>query len=156
MSDEAQETGPQPDGFDAAGLDALAAQAAELQGTQAAPGSIEQAQPVSTTSDELLAALELVRAMAGPLVSWWPQAADVWSDAQLKAIADAGGKVMDKHGWTMGETMSEWGPYLALAGATLPPAAATFAAIKAHRAELAEAKRASAPNRSTLEPIRQQ
>jgi hypothetical protein len=47
---------------------------------------------------------------------------------------------MDKHGWTMGEMLTAYGPYIALIGATLPPSLVTYQAIKA-RKEAANVRR---------------
>lgn len=117
-------------------LAALEAQAAALEAA-AAPAALPGAAPAMSTADELLAALQLVRMMAAPMVTWWPDFGTVWSDQQIGQIAASGGAIMEKHGWTMGDAMSTYGPYIALMGATVPPAAATYAAIQQHRAELA-------------------
>ncbi|RZS56716.1 hypothetical protein [Sphaerotilus mobilis] len=122
-------------------LDALEAQAVALDAAASppAPGAPGQAEPVPAldTAAELLGVLELLRMMAGPAMTWWPDFGQVWSDAQIRQIAQAGGAVIDRHGWAVGGLMSTWGPYLGLAAATLPPAAATYAAMRQHRAEQA-------------------
>jgi hypothetical protein len=84
---------------------------------------------------ELLGALEMARMMVAPMFSWWADFDRVWSDSTLKGIAQGGGAVMERHGWTMGGVLGEWGPYLALIGATAPPAFATYKAIQAHQVE---------------------
>lgn len=117
-------------------LAALEAQAAALE-SAAAPAALPGAAPAMSTADELLSTLQMVRMMAAPVCAWWPEFGTVWSDAQIGQIAASGGQIMDRNGWTMGETMSTYGPYIALIGATLPPAAATYVAIQQHRAELA-------------------
>lgn len=117
-------------------LAALEAQAAYLEAA-AAPGALPGAAPAMSAADELLSTLQMVRMMAAPVCTWWPEFGTVWSDQAIAQIAASGGAIMDKHGWTMGETMSTYGPYIALIGATLPPAAATYLAIQQHRADLA-------------------
>lgn len=115
----------------APGLDALAAQAADLEGAALPPG--EAPPPPPDTAGELRQALDLARALAAPSFAWWPDFERVWSDAALDRIAQAGAAVMELHGWTVGDMLGRWGPYLALVGATAPPALATWAAIRAQR-----------------------
>lgn len=114
---------------------------ADLGAGEAAPAPV----PVATnTAADLLGALQLARAMVTPLFAWWPDFGQVWNDGQLEGIADAGGQVMDRHGWTMGGAMQEYGPYIALLGATAGPGLATYQAIKAHREDEARKARESA------------
>jgi hypothetical protein len=116
------------------GLDAVMAQAQALEGT-AGPAAGVQAAPAVDNAAELLGALEMARLMVAPMFSWWADFDRVWSDSTLKGIAQGGGAVMERHGWTMGGVLGEWGPYLALIGATAPPAFATYQAIKLHQVE---------------------
>lgn len=81
-------------------------------------------------------ALGMARMIAKPAMAWWPDFGTCWSDKQLDAISAAGAAVMARHDLTFGELAAQYGPYIALAGATLPPGLATYAAIKARRAEL--------------------
>ncbi len=91
-------------------------------------------------------ALGMARMIAAPAMAWWPDFGSCWSDRQLDAISDAGAAVMARHDLTFGELAAQYGPYIALAGATLPPGLATYAAIKARRAEVSRpAPRPPAP-----------
>lgn len=109
----------------------LQAQAAMIE-TGAAPGApgAPAAAPPDNTAEELLSALTLARLMLAQAFAWWPEFPHVWSDAALRGIAEGGAAVMQKHGLTMGGVLSEWGPYLALIGATAPPAFATYQAMQ--------------------------
>lgn len=136
------------DGQAAPGADQAAESAQEwgqIEADLGAGAAPVPAAPVETnTAAELLGALQLARAMVTPLFTWWPDFGQVWGDGQLQGIADAGGQVMDRHGWTMGGAMSEYGPYIALLGATAGPGLATYQAIKAHREDEARKARESA------------
>lgn len=127
------DTGP----ADFAGLDQLAHQAAAIEhGATADQARADQRQAdeqASTAAAELLGALQLARVIVSPAFAWWPDFARTWSDPQLQAIAQAGADVMTRQGWTMGEVMATWGPYIALAGATLPPSLVTYQAIRERR-----------------------
>ena len=129
-------TEPQPDNapVDFTGLDQLERQAAAIEhGATADQNKADQRQAdqqASTAATELLCALQLARVIVLPAFEWWPEFARTWSDPQLQAIAQAGADVMTRHGWTMGELMAQWGPYIALAGATLPPCLVTYQAMR--------------------------
>lgn len=133
MSGQADTAAPVELPADFAALEAEAA-GVDAQGAPPAPGAVAAAVPASNTAAELEGVLQMVRMLAAPACAWWPEFGQVWNDGQLRAIADAGAQVMDKHGWTVGETMSKWGPYVALIGATLPPAAVTWQAVKLKQA----------------------
>ncbi|MFT3665570.1 hypothetical protein [Piscinibacter sp.] len=123
-------------------LDVLAAEAASLEaGAAPAAPSAAQTRQADSEAAELLGALQMARMMVAPMFGWWAQFGEVWSDQALERIAAGGALVMQRHGWTMGGLMGEFGPYIALAGATLPPSFVTWQAIKAHRAELERAAR---------------
>lgn len=129
-------------------LDALAAEAAFIDAGAAGPApGATTALPPSNNADDLRGALQLARVMLTPAFAWWPQFGEVWNDRTLDGIAAAGGQVMDRHGWTMGEVMTTWGPYVALAVATAPPVLATAQAVKAARraAEEEERRRRAGP-----------
>ena len=126
--DERTPTTPAFDQLEAQAL-ALEAEAAP----PATPGAPGQAEPVDNAA-ELLGALQLARMMVAPMFAWWPDFERTYSDATLERIAAGGGAVMDKHGWTTGGLMGEWGPYIALATATAPPLFATWQAVKSERA----------------------
>lgn len=131
----------EPEATAGAGLEALAAEAASIEGAAALPGT-EPAPPPPDTAAEVLQALELARSMAAPTFGWWREFERVWSDAALRRIAEAGAAVMERHGWTVGDLLGAWGPYIALIAAAAPPSIATYAAIKGRDVE---AKPAPAP-----------
>lgn len=142
--------GDQADGADFADLEAQAA-AIEGPAAAAAPGALAQGAPtvdpvaVAAEAAELAGALQLARLLVRPMFGWWPDFGTVWSDAQIRQIAQAGAEVCIKHGWTMGDLMAKWGPYVGLALATAPPCVATYQAIGAHKAALAaQARQAKA------------
>lgn len=118
--------------------DAPDAKAAEVQAKQ-------EADTTATIAAELADVLGMGRMMCGPLLAWWPDYEQVWSDGQIRAISQAGAVVMVRHGWDMGEMVSQWGPYLALVAAAGMPAMATYTAIKAHKAEAQRAARIVGP-----------
>ena len=127
------------------GFDHLHAEAAALEGGPPIAGSAEAAQAagaqLDVTARELAEALNMARLMLRPMFGWWPHFDATWSDRTLGGIAAGGAAVMQKHGWTMGELFAEWGPYIALAGATLPPTLVTYGAIKQRKLEFAAAQR---------------
>ncbi|MDN3923339.1 hypothetical protein, partial [Roseateles violae] len=65
----------------------------------------------------------------------------------------AGAAVMHKHGWTMGELMSSWGPYIALVGAVVPPSLVTYQAIKQRQADEQAAARQLAQRQREAHPV---
>lgn len=111
----------------------LEAQAMAIEGDAAPPPAGPPQPTAGELAAELLDTLTMLREMAAPTVAWWDAYRTVWSDRALRAIADAGAVVMQRHGWTMGELFASWGPYIGLAAATLPPSIATLQAIRAHR-----------------------
>lgn len=144
-TDPATEGQPAPDAAAAAadpGLADLAAQAASLEG-EAGPVAGVAAVQSDNLEAELLSALQLARVAAGSLLKWWPEFREVWSDQALANIASAGAEVMRRHGWNMGELLSQWGPYIALVGAITPPAMVTYQAMQDHKAEQMRAARAA-------------
>lgn len=138
MSDT-QEAAP-PAATEASGLDGLMREAAALESAsvppdQAAQQAQEQAEVVASAAEELFGALQMVRMMAAPLMDWWPAFGDVWSDAALRGISAGGAAVMQRHGWTLGDAWGQFGPYIALVGAVLPPSLVTWQAIQQRREE---------------------
>lgn len=118
----------------------LAGEAALIDTGSAAPGAAVATvapDPVATQAKELLDVLTLARQIVAPMFAWWPDFAAVWSDPQLASVANGGALVMEKHGWTTGAMFQEFGPYIALGVATIPPAIATHQAIKARQAQAA-------------------
>ncbi len=130
----------------------LEAEAAALEGGPPVAGSAEAAQAetaqLAQTAEELRQALDMARLMVRPMFGWWQHFDATWSDRALAGIAAGGAAVMVKHGWTMGELFAEWGPYIALAGATLPPTLVTYGAIRQRKLELVAAQRQAATRRA--------
>lgn len=128
------------EGAPAAGFEDLAQEAASLEGGPPVEGSPEaaanQAQQHQQTSTELMQALTMARMLVSPMFGWWQDFPRVWSDQTLQGIASGGAAVMLRHGWTMGDLFEKWGPYLALAMATIPPSAVTWQAIKQRQHQL--------------------
>lgn len=127
--------GPSPlDSLDnaASALDGAAAEAAQ----PAPPPTV-----ATNTAAELLGALQLARLPAAQAFAWWPQFGEVWGDQTLTGIAESGGAIMDRHGWSMGEVMSTWGPYIGLAGTLGPAILVTVQAVKVQKAALAQQQR---------------
>lgn len=122
------------------GFDQIEAEAAALEG-QAAAQAAPVAPPPSTNAADILGAVQLLRVMAKPMFADWPDYEVVWSDRTLQATADSAGAIMDRHGWTLGGIMEQWGPYIALVGAIAPPSLATYQHLKLRRLRAeAEAK----------------
>lgn len=82
---------------------------------------------------ELMGALSMAKMMVKPMFHWWPDFEKVWSDEQIGAISESGGVIFERHGWSVGGILSEYGPYIGLIAATAPPCVATYGAIKAHK-----------------------
>lgn len=128
----AEDTGPD--------LSHLIADAEALEGAEIAAQAQTEAKAAESTIEAnragLRDALGMARMIASPAFQWWDDFGNCWSDNQLDAISDAGAQVMQRHNITMGELFTQYGPYIALIGATLPPGLATYTAIKARKAEL--------------------
>lgn len=121
-------------------LDGLLMEAQALEQSAAPPDvseqqAAQQAAAVASAAEELLGALQMLRMMAAPMMSWWAEFGTVWSDQTLRGIADGGAAVMERHGWTLGQAWGQFGPYIALIGAALPPSLVTWQAIQQRRAE---------------------
>lgn len=126
-----------PQAPESPGLDALAAQAADLE-NGALPPELRPLPPEKVkadAADELFGALLMARLVVAPMFVWWDEFEAVWTDKALQGIADGGAQVMERHGWTMDGAWTQFGPYIALAGATLPPALVTYRAIQARKAQ---------------------
>lgn len=99
------------------------APAAAAQASQAA-----EVEAITQSNEaELLVTLQTIRAMVFPLLGMvtppekMQQLASVWHDGVLQASASAGALVMEKHGWSMGSLMGDYGCYVMLAAALAPP-----------------------------------
>ena len=120
-------------------------------GTEGAPGqsTATPIDPLLQAANDLEQALKMAKLIVKPMFAWWTDFESVWSDSQVRAVADAGAAVMSKHGWTTGDVFAQFGPYIALGIALIPPAIATKSAVTQHREKIAAqaraAKHASSP-----------
>lgn len=122
------------------GLDDLLreAQSDEQQGQQ--ESQQQQAKQEKSEADTLAAdladVLEMAATVAGPGM-WWLSPEDferLWGKKVRAAIAGSGAEIMRRNGWTLGGVMSQYGPYIALAGTLGPSALATVHAYKREKA----------------------
>lgn len=125
-----------------AGLDALEREAAssEQQGRAEAQqqAAKQERQQADTLQDDLADALSMAATVAAPAM-WWltPEQFDqLWGAKVQKAIAASGAEIMRRHGLSLGDLMSQYGPYIGLAGALGPSTLATVAAFKRKKLEL--------------------
>lgn len=157
MTTDTQHDNPDGDADGMAALDALEAEALAIEGAgqqkQAEAQAQQEQSQIESAAAELLSCLEMVRLMAAPALEWWQAYEKVWSDAQLERISVAGASVMVRHGWTMGELMTQWGPYIALVGAVLPPSLVTYQAIKQKQADEKREKGGAPQPARPLPPI---
>jgi len=123
-------------------LDALSAEAAgiENQGVREAEKQAEkqEKQEVDTLAADLAGALKMAATVAQPAI-WWltpEQFAGLWGDSVQRAVAESGAEIMRRHGLTMGDMLSKYGPYIALAGALGPSTLATVAAFKREKQKM--------------------
>ena len=130
-----------PQGDPLAGLEALQREAlgAEQQGDaeNAQKAEKSEKQEIDTIAADLADTLAMMATVAGPGM-WWltPEQFDkLWGKSVQKAIAESGAEIMRRHGLSMGGLMSQYGPYIALAGALGPSALATVSAYKQAKAK---------------------
>lgn len=123
-----------------ADLDALAQQAAALEGQQqqqkadsAKAGNEDKATGIA---EDLFQSLVMAREAGGAACTFMTEEKfnATWSDARLKNIASAAAAIMVKHGWTMGDVLEKYAPYIALVVALWKPAIETFKALRDARA----------------------
>ncbi|MES2249220.1 MAG: hypothetical protein V4645_18210 [Pseudomonadota bacterium] len=107
----------------------------------------ESAQVVANNESELLVTLQAIRAMAFPMLAMvvdegrMSALGQVWNDGVLGASAAAGAAVLEKHGWSMGSLMGDYGCYVMLVAALAPPVVMTKKILEAPK----EKPRAPAP-----------
>lgn len=132
--DDPTDTAPAEQGADFSDLMGQA-DALEVAPAQAREKAEQQAgeKAAADAAAELLGALQMARMMVAPMFAWWPEFGETWGDQTLQGIAQSGGEIMRRHGWTMGDVLGQYGPYIALAGSTLPPAWVTWQAIKVQK-----------------------
>ena len=95
-----------------------------------------QAAALDANAREWRSLLDMARMTAAPAFTWWPDFGRCWSDQQLDQMAQAWAAVSQLHGWSAGQLLGRYAPYIAAAASTLPPAIATFAAVRQRRDEL--------------------
>lgn len=132
-------------------LDALARQAADLEGQQqqqktdnAKATTDDKAQGMA---EDLFQSLVMAREAGGAACTFMTEEKfnATWSDARLRNIASAAAVIMVKHGWSMGDVLEKYAPYIALVVALWKPAIETFKALRDARAvEAAQPGAASA------------
>ncbi|WP_341921875.1 hypothetical protein [Polaromonas sp. YR568] len=119
-----------------AGLDAIledigADEKTAEQAASKAGAKVEQ-QQLDTLEDEVMELLDVVVVPAKAL-AWFlepHQFEQLWGRATRKAMAEPLAAIARRHGWSLKNTMSEYGPYLALALAVGPPAMTTAKVYK--------------------------
>lgn len=136
-------------------LDAIAREADLLDTAPAAAAQASQAAEVEAITQsneaELLVTLQTIRAMVFPLLGMvtpqekLQQLANVWHDGVLQASASAGALVMEKHGWSMGSVMGDYGCYVMLAAALAPPVIMTKKILAAPEEKKPAEEGAAAP-----------
>lgn len=116
-------------------LDAAPAAAAQA-------GAVAEAQAATAGNEsELLVTLQAIRAMAFPMLAMVTDAqrmgalGQVWNDDVLAQSAAAGAAVMEKHGWTMGSVMGQYGCYVMLVAALAPPIVMTKKILEVPKAK---------------------
>jgi len=119
-----------------AGLDDLERQAAAAEGAGQAAAEQQAASAEQREADTLAAdladTLAMMATVAGPGM-WWLTSDEfekLWGKNVQKAIAQNGAAIMRRHKLTMGGLMTEYGPYIGLAGALGPSAFATVQGYK--------------------------
>ena len=126
--DEAQEIDFQDLHAEALGLDG------------AAPGAaVPEVAPVDTHAvnvNGLVGLLRMPRAMLASRFGWWPEFGVVWSDDQLRAIAEALETLREHMGWDVDEIMGRFGPWVAVGLTAGMPAWVTWQAMQDRRAQL--------------------
>ena len=139
---DVQDVTAKPDKPDYSALDALEQQAAQTEqagATEANEQTAKQEQKeVDTLKADLLSALDIAAAAAEPAM-WWltpDQFEKLWGKSVRAAIAEPGAEVMRRHGLNMGGLMTQYGPYIGLAGALGPSVAATDSVYKQKQKQL--------------------
>lgn len=129
---------------DYSGLDALAGEAAghEQQASAEAQAAQQKREKTEadTLADDLASALAMAASVAEPAM-WWltpEQFKQYWGESVQRGIAASGAEIMRRHGVSMGDLFTQYGPYIALAGALGPSTLATVAAYKREKAKAIE------------------
>jgi hypothetical protein len=127
-----------------AGLDDLAGQADSQDAQATTDAQAAQHKRDKTEADtmaaDLASALGMAASVAQPAM-WWltpEQFEQYWGEGVRAGIAASGAEIMRRHGLSMGDLFTQYGPYIALAGALGPSALATMAAYKRETAKAIE------------------
>lgn len=111
-----------------------------------------QQQAAASQQADLLDTLRMARAMVRPAI-WWESDArfmQLWGDHTLQGVAAPLSEIMARNGWELAAVMGKYGPYIALAGALMPPVMVTVNDYKAARA--AEAMQQQGQQQETPQP----
>ena len=132
-----------------AGLDAILGDigADEKTAEQAASkaGAKVEKQALDTLEDEVMELLDVI-AVPAKALAWFlqpDQFEQLWGRATRQAMAEPLAAIARRHGWSLSNTISEYGPYLALALAVGPPAMTTAKVYK--QAKQWQSEQAAAP-----------
>lgn len=126
-----------PQAPESLGLDALAAQAVELEAGALPPELRPAAEPTMAEKiDEAGDLVELGWSVVGPMLA--DRYADAYGERQRQNIARTWAKLAEKHGWDVEELVGKWGPELAFVAAVLGPALPVFIADKRAKRDAAE------------------
>lgn len=98
-------------------------------------GERQEKQQLDTLEDEVMELLDVI-AVPAKALAWFlqpEQFEQLWGRATRKAMAEPLAAIARRHGWSLSNTLSEYGPYLALALAVGPPAVTTAKVYKQAR-----------------------
>lgn len=93
--------------------------------------------PAVTMAADLFALLKMPRNLVAKRFAWWPEFGVVWSDDQLRAIAQAFADLCVHMGWDIDEAMGKFGPWVAIVVTVGVPSYVTWDAVQDRRAQLA-------------------
>ena len=94
--------------------------------------------PAASMAADLYGLLKMPRNLAAKRFAWWPEFGVVWSDDQLRAIAQAFADLCVHMGWDIDEAMGRFGPWLAIVVTVGVPSFVTWDAVQDRRAEIAK------------------
>lgn len=97
----------------------------------------QERQEVDTLAADLSDTLAMLATVAGPGM-WWLSPDEferLWGKKVQAGIANSGAEIMRRHGLSLGDLMTKYGPYIALAGAVGPSALVTMQAYKRAKAK---------------------
>lgn len=135
-------------------MDALEKIAIEAGGLEAEAQAAEEAilnPPDENAIDPAIAWAQLPMMLGGILAMAMPELKNVYTEPACMQWGGAMSQVAEKYGWDAQETMSRFGPEIALTIASLPLIIPTVSAIKKKRAEAAKNKKEEVENAKTLQ-----